>query len=320
MSNIKPKSQETLIAQYAAYTAETIKDEKKRQEMLRILGDCAKELSNGMCEDDAYHIYLREKGGSRAASVSRREEMLTRYKEFQPYVEQLRVELSEMDDASKHPCLLGAGVHSMAFLISHNGKDYAVRIPKDTPRNTSLKEVIIDNHVAGAVLGNDVPNIETIVAASYSDGVTVAEVVSGKEMNYSMTVSDMEGITSEQIEEFVQTIINLNKAGVEIDQRPTNVLYDSINGFGVVDYNSSKVVSKFLPDQNLGTAVGLMATAMMSAGSYGNYRPARTREEYEEDAQIMTCNQRLLKEYRKAVEKLLEGEDLKVALSYIKLH
>lgn len=337
----KLKSPETIKAQVAAFAAERVKNYTDSGHVIDNLESIAQGDTNDVTRvtDSAeYHTdedgksvrvpegtertvatkadyvdFLRSVGGSKYEAVRGRAEMLKAYSELAPTIERLKNELANPATRDKNPAFIGRGSNAMVFKINQDGKDYAVRVPRGKATNPS----VIDSHLAGAVLGKGVPHLEQIVAASYEDGVTVAEMMPGKEVG-NMTLDDIQKITDTQLSGLVDTLIAVSDRGIEIDPKPSNIFYDPESGFGIVDYHSSKVVSKNSADQDLGKIVGWMSTPIDNAGFYGKkYNPEKKADDYARDLEFHKANLDVLRRYRTVVNGKLEGEVRQKALEDI---
>jgi hypothetical protein len=260
-----------------------------------------------------YTDFLRSVGGSRYEAIQGRAEMLKEYGRFEPAIATLRTELADPATRKEHPNFLGNGSNATVFSVTEGDKSYAVRVPN----GKGISPGAIDSHLAGAVLGKGIPHLEQIVAASYKDGVTVAELMPGREVGH-LTVDEIKGITDEQLGELVDTLAAVSEHGIEIDPKPSNIFYDPKEGYGIVDYHSSKVAGKTTADQDFGTIVGWMATGIDNAGFYGkqtNYDKAT--EDYAHDLEFRKANLDVMKRYRSIVEQKLTGETQQTALKQI---
>ncbi|HSW37411.1 MAG TPA: hypothetical protein VLG37_03530 [Candidatus Saccharimonadales bacterium] len=328
-----PKPPEVVQAQIAAFAAEGVEHYKDKGHILDNLGNLAVERAKDVTrvtDSDEYHKaengertpvpagtertaatasdyinFLRSVGGSKYEGIQGRAEMLRRYGAFAPTVERLRQESADPATRKEHPAYLGTGLNSNVFKILDGEKTYAVRIPKSKEVNAS----VVDSHLAGAVLGKGVPHLEQIVAASYEDGATVAEMMPGKEVE-DLTIDEIKRITDNQLGELVDTLIAVSQRGIEIDPRPSNVLYDTEAGFGIVDYLSSKVAGKSTADQKLNIIVGWMAKNINIAGfnHKGNFA---------QDMDFDKARLDVLKRYRNVVEVKLKGDEQQKALDKI---
>ena len=324
-----PKSSELIQAQVATFAAEGVKDPHDSWHILNNLGDIAlgrsggvtsvttsaehHEGKNGDLSVGEYTAFLRTVGGSQYESIQVRAGMLSNYNGFEPSITILEGELSNPATREEHPNFLGTGSNSMVFSIAVGGKAYAVRVPHGRDSNPAA----IDSHLAGAVLGKGVPHLEQIVAASYKDGVTVAEMMPGKEVG-NLTIDEAQAVTNEQLGVLVDTLIAVSKRGIEIDSKPSNIFYDPKEGYGIVDYHSSKVAGKISADQDLGTIVGRMAVVIDNSGFYGKpYISERSAEDYANNLKFKRANLGTLERYRNVVEAKLDGESLTKALNVI---
>lgn len=262
-----------------------------------------------------YVSFLRSVGGSQYEGIQGRAEMLTAYAEFAPIVDRLRGELADPTTRKEHPAYLSNGSNSTVFTISHGEKKYAVRVPD----GDAIKPGEVDSHMAGAVLGKGLPHLEQIVAASYEDGVTVAEVLPGKEAG-DLTVEDVEQVTDGQINDLVDTLVAANARGIEIDVKPSNFLYDPEAGYSIVDYHSSKKAGKNTQDQEVGVILGWASEVIINVGFYEKeHNPDKTTDDYAHDLELHKANLGVLERYRAIVESKLKGEDQQKALAEVDL-
>lgn len=335
-----PKSPEERQSQVAAFAAERVKHHDDRSHVFENLDtvasddvkDVARITSRAEYHEDEdgntirvvegtnrtvatgeeYLEFLRAVGGSRYESIRGRTEVLQGYSEFAPLISRLREELSDPTTRKEHPAFIGNGSNSKVFSITHEGTTYAVRIPNGERLNPS----VVDSHLAGTLLGKDMPHMEQIVAASYKDGVTVAEMIPGVEMG-DLNIEDVEQITDEQLRDLVNTVIKANEKGIEIDPKPSNFLYDREKGFGIVDYHSSRVI-KNSADQDPGTIVGWISTVITNAGLYGKeFIRDMTVEDYAHEWAQHQANLKVLERFRSIVKERLDGDRLQIALNKI---
>lgn len=255
-----------------------------------------------------YIDYLRSVGGSRNESIQGRADMIKAYKTFAPKIEELKAALGDSASREDNPAFLGRGSNSGVFIISEAGKSYAVRIP----HGERLNPTDIDSHVAGAILGKGVPHLEQIVAASYKDGVTEAEIMLGAEVG-TLDAETINQVTDDQLNELLDTLITANNRGIVIDPKPSNFFYDPKSGYGIVDYFSLKASSKL--DRNLGSlarTIGWMATVIDNTGFYGKATKPygeKNADDYTKDLELRLANIHVLKRYRDIVEGRLAGPD-----------
>lgn len=345
MSETTPKSPEVIQAQVATFAAERVEHYQDSGHIFNNLGNLAlgeagditrvtdsAEYHKGEDGNNSLRVpegtertvatateytdFLRSVGGSRYEAIQGRAEMLKEYGRFEPTIATLRTELADPAKRKEHPNFLGNGSNAMVFSITEGDKSYAVRVPN----GKGISPAAIDSHLAGAVLGKGIPHLEQIVAASYKDGVTVAEVMPGKEVGH-LTPDEISGVTDEQLGELVDTLVAVSEHGVEIDPKPSNIFYDPKEGYGIVDYHSSKVAGKSSADQDLGTIVGWMATGIDNAGFYGKpYGSEKTTEDYAHDLELKKANLGVLERYRNVVEAKLSGDEQQTALAELDKH
>lgn len=342
MPKIVPKSSELIQAQLATFAAETIEDSKASRYIYQNVGSLAlgeaKKITRNVVQQEhewdaikgettlvpegtvktvanpqEYTDFLRLVKGSEYVSVHVRAELLAAYQRFEPAIASLKSELSDPTAQKNHPSFLGKGSNANVFSIENSGKKYAVRIPTGSDINATS----IDSHVGGAVLGQGVSHLEQIIAASYEDGVTVAEMMPGKEIG-ELTVDEITNVTDDQLSDLVDTLITLHERGIEIDPKPSNIFYDVEQGYGIVDYSSSKDASKNSGDQRLSVIVGWLAMDLENAGRYGKpYISKKTTQDYEQDVEYTKANYEVLLRYRKIVEGKLSNVDQVEALKHI---
>lgn len=335
-----PKPSDTLQAQVAAFTAENVADYRDATHVFDNLGsiaigdvvDVSRQLpapeyyvadgdfvkfpagaERTVATSPEYVEFLRSVKGSGYEGIKLRTEMMRAYEGFAPAVARLKEELADPATRKEHPDFLGAGSNAMAFSLQHGDKWYAVRVPSVS----AIKPAAIDSHVAGAILGKDIPHLEQIVAVSYEDGVTVAEMMPGKEMS-NLTVSEIQKVTDGQLTELANTLIAAHEQGIQIDPKPSNWFYDVQQGYGLVDYGSSKTLSNGSKPQSLGEVVGCMSIAIGKAGNYGKL-PKRnpSAEDYAHKASLAKVNYDVLGRFRAMVEHKLKGTDQAKALQQI---
>ncbi len=333
MPKITPKSPELLQAQVAAFTAEREDiyiDEVDGDYIFKNLGciaagnvignkTLAKKYGQNreqgafptrteilIASGEKYVEYLRSVGGAAYDGISGRAGMLERYnEEFKPIISGLLDELSTMCEPESHRDFIGGGDDSNVFRFSHYGKDYAVRVPISEQHSA----VTIDDHLSGPILGRGIPHLEHIVAASYEDGVTIAELIPGKAM-YVLSTDEMRGVTDRQLEELIDTFETVNESGILIDPNSGNFLYDPEVGFGIVDYWSYGVGDNGSIPQDLSDVVSRMTVPIMSSGCEIPCNPAER----------FRVNYGVLTRYKAIIEQKLDPDDCLAAMTGIEEH
>jgi hypothetical protein len=340
MSKLTPKPSEVLQAQIATFAAERARQHEDKTYIFNNLGSLATESVGDIVRttesgeldwnknDERFSVpastvrtvvtaqdyieYLRSVGGSSYEPIQGRADMLKAYAAFTPAVSKLKEELASLGARNEHPAFLGDGFSSMVFSVERRGKDYAARLPN----NKSASSHVIDRHVIGAFLGKGIPHLEQVVAASYEDGVTIAEVMPGVHIG-NLSVGDIKQITGSQLSELVDTVVTAYESGIEIDHKPSNFFYDPKEGFGIVDYHPARGI-RIAEDRERGKSVGWLSVIINNAGFYGKGpRPKDTPKDYANDLEFLEANLGVLKKLKPIVESRLNGEDLRQALATI---
>ncbi len=325
MHESRPKSPDLIQAQVAAFASEKVVDTTERTYLLDRLGELAvrdvelvtRQNEAGEAQTIAtrqeYADFLRSVGGSSYEGISGRAEMLGAYGDFKPAIDKLTLELAGVSTHEDHPSFMGDGSNAAVFSIEHDGKKYAARIPHRKEGSAAT----IDSHLAGAVLAKDIPRLEHIVAASYEDGATIAEIMPGKEVSY-LTAGEIHQVTDAQLEELVDTVVLAEQRGIVIDPKPSNVLYDPEAGYSIVDITSSKVADVDPSKNGIGGVLGQIAAPLNNAGVYRtDHAHEVTVESCAKDGELYAANLDVVKRYRKIVEAKLAGGDQEKALQEI---
>lgn len=342
--NIRPKSPELVQAQIASFAAETVKRHEAKQHIFSSIGSLANgdvaEITytsktneylrdeNGdyiRTEDglamiprgteltaatkDEYTQYLRSVGGSRHETIATRVNLLEQYAQFELDITRLASELASVENKEDHPAYLGSGSNTAAFRVSHEDKQYAVRIGTGARTGGSMG---IDGRAIVTAQAKGVPHLEQVVAMSYADSAIVTELMPGRELGKDIPVHSMQQVTDEQLSDLVDTVINANERGIDIDPKPTNIFYDSKEGFGIIDLNPANSKTE------LGGTVGSMATSLSNTGLFGGSSVNKIASEaYAQDLEWNKVRLDLVTRYRIAVVDKLDGAALDNALEMI---
>ncbi len=143
------------------------------------------------------------------------------------------------------------------------------------------------------------------MAASYEDGVTVAEVMPGKEFD-RLSLDAMKQITDKQLGDFVDTLLATHAHGLQVDpSKASNFFYDPKEGFGIVD---------IYPEDKNGAREPLSAGQVVAWGAYlvgniGSEQSKTTIDDYRYDRELMQVRQSLMARYQVATARKLEGAD-----------
>jgi hypothetical protein len=144
--------------------------------------------------------------------------------------------------------------------------------------------------------------VENLVAATYEDGgMTVAAVMPGNELS-KISREQISGITAEQVEELVGTIVAARAVGVGVDiSKVGNFFYDRLEGFGIVDLHTLTEAKPNLASLPT-TLKSFCLTLSNSIG--GRKAVLESVQDYTDDAQQAAACLPLLMAYQKACDAL----------------
>lgn len=138
----------------------------------------------------------------------------------------------DVDEIIARPTeIIGHGRFSRVHPLRRGSHEYAVRVPYLNSR-VAMDEV--HKHLEAGLLTTDIPHMEHIVAASYADGVTVAELAPGVSLG-ELSTAKMRAISAQQIEDLFSAMQVAYQRGVRFDLLGDNILYDPEYGFTAVD-------------------------------------------------------------------------------------
>ncbi len=260
-----------------------------------------------------YADYLQSVGGADYEPIRVRAELLENYERFGIAIDKLQAEL-EHTPSNKHHNFLAAGGNANIFFIEAGQKTYVVRRSKG--RGSAAR--LVNDHVGGAVLSRGLPHFEQIIAASYEDGVTIAEKMPGKQID-RLGQEEIHTITDIQLSDLVDTVLTAHEKGILLDQRPSNFFYDTQEGFGVIDFTSIK--ENHDPHRTIEDApvlVGSMAGILARAGR--TVPVEATPEQYAESLEYKKSNLAVMERYRQVVAGRLQGGNAQVALEGVDRH
>lgn len=180
---------------------------------------------------------------------------LDRYQEFDPLVAHLLEEIRNLPDGSEHPAFIGTGMKAETYQIELNGGKYAARIIKKRDWAS------VDDYLHAGLLGNKVPHLEQFCAANPDRGITISEMMPGKQMR-KITAEDIEAITDKQLSELVDTIVTMDKRGIWLDADLGNMLYDQETGFNFIDQRVKTTAHK----GSVGSDIGEVVSTLSSMG------------------------------------------------------
>lgn len=258
-----------------------------------------------------YVDYLRNVGGASHEGIRVRRELFDAYSDFQQPISRLREEIDQLEPGEQHPSYLAEGSHSSVYKITKDGTDYTVRLPHyDTE-----KVAEVEDHVAAAVLGNEVDGLERLVTASYEDAVTVSEFIKGSSLE-SLPAKAFGEITDSQLDALLTSIETSQQKGVVIDFKPENIMYDPSEGFTVIDFHASNGAGINYETSDLWQMVVNASETLQDAARLA-YQDDDSPHESE---QSYHARYNLLSRYRDRVkEHFDEGEDLSLMLDNLNL-
>lgn len=331
---IRPKSPAHIMAQVAAFAASEIAIRGDREEISNSIGELAThelhdvqrtpesneiafmpdgsdsviprgEVRTAATAKD-YVAYLRQVHGSKAEQIASRLDLQEAYKPFTEAIDELKSELSVLDQPDEHPSFLGKGEESHVFTVTVEDKDYVVRIPK------SIKDRVrkTDAYVEGLALGKGLPRMEQVVAISYEDGVTISELMPGKDLT-KLTAIEIENISENQLRQLIDLVDIAHQRGIYIDPHSANIMYDAVEGFGIIDYGSaSSYRLKAFAPRNLGAAVAAVAHAFarVNRPQMEASQPV-TKEYFADTVRLYQADQSVLSKFRRVALNKLGEED-----------
>lgn len=260
----------------------------------------------GVATKNEYRDFLRFVGGCSYEPIQDRASLLQAYEEFAPTVAELMAQLAGLRDEAGHQAYIGGGSTSSIFKIDHSNGSYAVRIPRDREEGS----LVVDMHVAGAILAKGLPQMEQIVAASYEDGVTVAEIMPGKNMYY-LTENEIDQITEVQLEALYDTLVAGVASGIRLDPNPANFMYDPKEGFGIVDYFSGNYAGSSMVIQDPRELVRYLAHILENSGNSLSMQGASRNPE---------SKLKVVRSFGNIIERKLTGYELQEARQVIGIH
>lgn len=196
-------------------------DSQKTKELIE-------EINPRASRGDKQAVYRQYASFMKHLSPEKRAEIkhiATLFEAYQPFKDSV----TEIIDQPNN--IIGHGGFSRVHPLQFDGESYAVRVPYLHSR-VAMDEV--HKHLEAALLTRDLPHIEHIVAASYADGVTVAELAPGKNLK-ELSPNDMRAVTEAQIEDIFTAMTAAHERGIGFDLLGDNIMYDPNKGFTAID-------------------------------------------------------------------------------------
>ncbi|TAL14680.1 hypothetical protein EPN95_02130 [Patescibacteria group bacterium] len=313
MVRITSKEPGIVQAQVAQFASEHVGSSVDRTHILENLSDIAITKSIDDTSEpvtrEAYVDFMKDHlhgthsdvQDGRSEIFSNRAAIMQAYDEFAPDV---KAQFKSVDGYI-------AGGTSIIFPLHFKGKEYMVRKP--FPKDWDPAASVIDHHIAAAALTHGLPHFEEVVAASYEDGVTVAEKMPGKTF-LNLELRDIEAITDIQLAELIKTIQEADRLGLELDFNPENFLYDKEAGFGLIDLAAfSDVRNKNRQPKRLSEMLALIIQLLPI--------PAKEKylqvNDYENGRKLMKAVKEVTSRYKEIILSDLSQDVAKEAISEI---
>ncbi len=270
---IQPKSDEHIYAQTAAYAHE--QPYPHSRELSRDIGGAATAFLEGESvvtarEDfsgnktevehtpDDYVSFLRNMDQETRSDVGFLAQKMQSYDTYRSKVDEALNEASEDDEH-----YLGRGSNGKAFMFEQDGKKYAVKTG-----GVTFSDARAFNRA------KDIEGVSHLEGIDLDTNRSVMNLVPGKEAP-RLTFEEREAIPQEHIEGVIDKAIELYNAGIQIDPKPSNFLYDTEKGFGIIDYQAHHNPEWSLSDQ------AMSVTAMLNHYPYNSNEPQYGTPGYE---------------------------------------
>ena len=162
------------------------------------------------------------------------EGLLSSYGEFKQSISALQSNPDEERSSHRRyspDSMIASGGSSSVYKFSHDGCEYALRVARGTFTPTAET---VHRHLTASVVTEDLRSFETVVAASYDDGVTVGCFFPGDRLS-DLDVTKTP-IDPEHIEQLHNDLLVADRREIVLDVNPDNFLYDPKQGFLVLDH------------------------------------------------------------------------------------
>lgn len=174
-------------------------------------------------EESDYVNFLRSQSPRQRRAFG---QIAANYPEFREEFYKIKVDPDRKND------LVGAGSTSAVYKFLRDGKAYALRVPHGRyipPADT------VHKHVSASIATQDLHSFETIIAASYTDGVTIAPFFPGQMIDHPYKQTPE--IKTEHIKQLKADLLAADDREVVLDVNTENLLYDSDYGFLIIDHS-----------------------------------------------------------------------------------
>lgn len=207
-----------------------------------------------------YVDFLRNMDRETRADIGFLTDKMQSYDEFKSSVDAALTGASEGDEH-----YLGRGLNGKAFMFERNGEKYAVKTG-----GVSYRDVRAFNRA------KDINGVSHLIAIDLDSRHSVMNLVPGTEAP-RLSSEERRNIPKKHISDLIGKAIELHEAGVQIDPKPSNFLYDNEKGFGVIDYGTRENSEWTVEDQVM------TLSSMLTFKPYNPNGPAYGTPEYEAD-------------------------------------
>jgi len=198
----------------------------------------------GFTTDD-FRYFESQRSPQEKEEVEYREGLLNGYQPFDAEVDRIKEEL-KTKPAKEVEGYLASGNESDVFTVNNGGNNYALRITKlFGDDSTYSRAKSMDGYLKGPFRAAHIDGMEKLVGLSYEKGATVGEIISGKPIA-EYTAEEIAAIPQEHYKKLAVTVVEAAKAGIHADGNEGNLLYDSNNGFGFVDFSVTATENRVL--------------------------------------------------------------------------
>lgn len=243
----KEKTEERLQAQAEIFADETLENSQDQTKILKYSAELSKikdldnlppDLPKELVDlvqkhKSAYVNFLRQEKKLETSFI---EENIKTYNEkFKLAITELRAKMPQknplMPRKQKLPEYLGAGGMSVVFRIEVDGKMYAAKFANFGAGGTNFD-------IKPLLRAKGIPHTAQLAAYSFEDNVIIMGLLPGKNAgSLAPEEAPMSMYKDDKIIQLIDTVIALDAHGIAIDPNPDNFMYDSVQGFSVLDYH-----------------------------------------------------------------------------------
>lgn len=183
--------------------------------------------------------------------------------ELEDAVINLLNEINQYPNVSDHPGYLGRGSNHQAFQFEYKSQPLVARIAI----RSQIHPEVVKRMTQNMSRSNGIDHLEHIVASDPDRGVIISTLIPGKNI-CDLSKEEIEKITDQQFRDVIDTVIATVDAGITIDPKPSNLLYDPIQGFGIVDFCASPIQTTDR-EQEISEGIAGFGVSLTNAQYYG---------------------------------------------------